>query len=203
MSGLPRRRSRLRESTADRSVLSHAISPDSTLNQRGQAGSLHDEGARTQPADRDAFDVHIPAHRPSCLRPRQGSLPCSREWAFRNGPSVAPRDLPHWSFPTLPSTLWSNLILAVIPDPVCLRPPALSSPGATSVFDKFLADGARPSLARRLANALFEPPGHRHQTDDGRDPDGLRDEPDSRRARCFRWPLLRDPAAKALNAGVG
>ena len=50
-----------------------------------------------------------------------------------------------------------HLILAVIPDPVaCAREAArlLRPGGKAAIFDKWLPDGARPSLARRAANAV-------------------------------------------------
>jgi phosphatidylethanolamine/phosphatidyl-N-methylethanolamine N-methyltransferase len=60
-------------------------------------------------------------------------------------------DLPTESF----DAVVLHLILAVIPDPVaCLREAArvLKPGGRITVFDKFLPDGARPNVARRLAN---------------------------------------------------
>ncbi len=67
-------------------------------------------------------------------------------------------DLPDESF----DAVILHLVLAVVPDPdACIREAArvLKSSGRIAIFDKFLSDGVRPSLSRRvlgmLANALF------------------------------------------------
>jgi ubiquinone/menaquinone biosynthesis C-methylase UbiE len=50
-----------------------------------------------------------------------------------------------------------NLILSVVPDPTrCVSEaiPVLKPGGRIIVFDKFLPDGSRPGLMRRLSNVL-------------------------------------------------
>lgn len=53
-----------------------------------------------------------------------------------------------------------HLLLAVVPDPraaIAEAARVLAPGGRVGVFDKFLADGATPSLARRAANAVMRP----------------------------------------------
>lgn len=65
-------------------------------------------------------------------------------------------DLPDASF----DAALLHLILAIVPDPVaCLRQTArvVRPGGRVAVFDKFVADGERPSVLRRAANLVVAP----------------------------------------------
>jgi phosphatidylethanolamine/phosphatidyl-N-methylethanolamine N-methyltransferase len=89
------------------------------------------------------------------IRGRAGRLGRAVEARVMDGQAL---DLPDASF----DAVILHLIVAVIPDPVaCIREAerVLKPGGRAVVFDKFVADGERPSLLRRVANvatnALF------------------------------------------------
>ena len=89
-----------------------------------------------------------------------GMVRAARAEAARLGSNVDVRtldahalDLPDASF----DVVLLHLLLAVVPDPeAAVREAArvLRPDGRVAVFDKFLPDGERPSLARRLAGAV-------------------------------------------------
>lgn len=93
-----------------------------------------------------------------------------------------------------------NLVLSVVPDPRRCMAEALrvARPGGRIVvFDKFLRDKARPTLPRRLANAVIKPLGtdiNRSLRDitSGLECDVVRDEP-SILGGMYRVILLRVP----------
>jgi ubiquinone/menaquinone biosynthesis C-methylase UbiE len=90
---------------------------------------------------------------PEMLRRARPKMKAGHHAAVTDGHSLAVRD-------GAVDAVALHLILAVIPDPArCLAEAVrvLRPGGRIAVFDKFVADGGRPSAGRRLLNRLTRP----------------------------------------------